>query len=345
MRKGYCDWSKHNDLLREYHDREWGVPVFDDRLQFEYLMLEALQCGLSWSLMLKKREIFRNCFDDFDYEKIARYTQEDALRILNTDGMIRSIAKINAVIQNARCFLEIRHEFGTFSNYIWSFSGGKTIIYNGHEKGAIPAANGLSETVAKDLKKRGFRYLGAVTVYSHLQACGIINDHDEDCPCHQRLVSRFPTVRLAPDRETKTVQYRPIEVVAALIWDGDKFMICQRPEHKARGLLWEFVGGKVEAGETKQEALIRECMEELAVRIDVGNVFMDVVHEYPDITVHLTLFHASVAEGVVQKLEHNDIRFIRPSELGNYDFCPADVEILKKIKATCGGKSFNAVRQ
>lgn len=121
------------------------------------------------------------------------------------------------------------------------------------------------------------------------------------------------------------------EVVAALIWDNDKFMICQRPAHKARGLLWEFVGGKVEAGETKEAALIRECQEELAVTLSVGDVFMEVIHEYPDITVRLTLFNALIAEGVPQKLEHNDIRWITPAEIPQYDFCPADVEILDKI--------------
>ena len=123
------------------------------------------------------------------------------------------------------------------------------------------------------------------------------------------------------------------EVVAALIWDNDKFMICQRPAHKARALLWEFVGGKVEPGETKEQALIRECQEELAVTLSVGDIFMEVVHEYPDITVRLTLFNATIAEGVPQKLEHNDIRWITPLEIPQYDFCPADVEILAKIQA------------
>ena len=123
-----------------------------------------------------------------------------------------------------------------------------------------------------------------------------------------------------------------VEVVAALIWDKDKFMICQRPAHKARGLLWEFVGGKVEPGETKEQALIRECREELDVTLSVGDVFMDVVHEYPDITVHLTLFNATMAEGVPQKLEHNDIKWITAKEISNFNFCPADEEILKKIK-------------
>ena len=122
------------------------------------------------------------------------------------------------------------------------------------------------------------------------------------------------------------------EVVAALIWNKDKFMICQRPAHKARALLWEFVGGKVEPGETKEQALIRECQEELAVTLSVGDMFMDVVHEYPDITVHLTLFNATIAEGAPQKLEHNDIKWIKVSEIDNYEFCPADKEILKKIK-------------
>ncbi|MBQ4160040.1 MAG: (deoxy)nucleoside triphosphate pyrophosphohydrolase [Clostridia bacterium] len=121
------------------------------------------------------------------------------------------------------------------------------------------------------------------------------------------------------------------EVVAALIWDKDKFMICQRPANKARALLWEFVGGKVELGETKQQALIRECQEELAVTLSVGDVFMDVVHEYPDITVHLTLFNATIAEGIPLKIEHNDIRWITPDEIPFYEFCPADEEILEKI--------------
>lgn len=121
------------------------------------------------------------------------------------------------------------------------------------------------------------------------------------------------------------------EVVAALIWDKDKFMICQRPAHKARGLLWEFVGGKVEPGETKEQALIRECQEELAVTLSIGDVFLDVVHEYPDLTVHLTLFNAAILEGIPKKLEYNDIKWITPSEISNYEFCPANVEILKKI--------------
>jgi 8-oxo-dGTP diphosphatase len=126
------------------------------------------------------------------------------------------------------------------------------------------------------------------------------------------------------------------EVVAALIWRGEKFMICQRPAHKARGLLWEFVGGKVEAGETKEQALKRECYEELAIRLSVGEVFMDVIHKYPDIEVHLTLFEATVAEGEPQKLEHNDIKWITPQEISNYAFCPADEEILVKIMKRYG---------
>ena len=124
------------------------------------------------------------------------------------------------------------------------------------------------------------------------------------------------------------------EVVAALIWEGEKFMICQRPAHKARGLLWEFVGGKVEKGETKEQALIRECREELAVTVAPRDIFMDVVHEYPDLTVHLTLFNASITEGVPQMLEHNDIQWITVGEIDNYAFCPADETILARLKET-----------
>ena len=129
------------------------------------------------------------------------------------------------------------------------------------------------------------------------------------------------------------------KVVAALIWDGDRFMICQRPAHKARGLLWEFVGGKVEPGETMEAALIRECREELAVELTVGALFMQVVHTYPDITVELSLFHASICSGEPQKLEHEDIQWITPAQIPNYDFCPADTEILDRIMKQYGGKT------
>ena len=124
-----------------------------------------------------------------------------------------------------------------------------------------------------------------------------------------------------------------IDVVAALIWDNDRFLACQRPANKARALLWEFVGGKIEAGETREDALIRECREELGITVKPLDVFMEVIHEYPDITVHLTLFNATIAEGVPQNLEHNDIKWIKTSEIGNYDFCPADEEILKKMRS------------
>ena len=126
------------------------------------------------------------------------------------------------------------------------------------------------------------------------------------------------------------------EVVAALIWKGDQFMICQRPAHKARGLLWEFVGGKVEPGETREEALVRECREELAVTVSVGDVFMEVTHQYPDLTVHLTLVHASILQGEPQMLEHHDIRYITPAEIPQYDFCPADEVILQRLIQTGG---------
>lgn len=191
----YCDWSRSNDLLTKYHADEWGMPLHDDTKQFEFLMMEAMQCGLNWNMMLQKREIFRACFDGFDYDKVAGYGETEIQRILDTPGMIRSRRKIEAIIHNARCFQKIREEFGSFDHYLWRWSDGKTLLYHSHEKGWIPASNGLSDKISRDLKKRGFRYLGSITVYSHLQACGIINDHDEECPCFARINEANPTVR------------------------------------------------------------------------------------------------------------------------------------------------------
>ena len=196
----YCSWCV-TEADRKYHDEEWGVPLHDDRGQFEFLMLEVMQCGLSWSLMLKKREIFRGCFDNFDYEKISEYGEADIERIMNTEGMIRSRRKIEAIINNAICFRKIREEYGSFSDYLWAYSEGRTILYNGHGDGKIPACNGLSDRISKDLKKRGFKYLGSITVYSHLQACGIINDHGSDCPCYKKITENYPTAKKRKDKE------------------------------------------------------------------------------------------------------------------------------------------------
>ena len=191
-----CPWCLINEIEIKYHDEEWGVPVHDDRKQFEYLMLEVMQCGLSWDIVLKKREIFRSCFDNFDFDIIAGYTEQDVERILNTPGVIRSRRKIEAVIHNARCFQNIRSEYGAFSEYLWNWTGGKTLLYAGHELGDIPASNELSDMISKDLKKRGLKYLGSVTVYAHLQACGIINDHLKDCHCYKKLVDSYDVERV-----------------------------------------------------------------------------------------------------------------------------------------------------
>lgn len=190
-----CDWCLINEKMKRYHDEEWGVPVHDDRKQFEFLMLEVMQCGLNWNMMLQKREVFQQCFEDFDFDRIANYTEADVKRILSTEGMIRSPRKVSAVIHNARCFLAVREKFGSFSKYLWAFSDNQMILYNGHESGIVPAKNGLSDKIAKDLKKRGFQFLGSVTVYAHLQSCGIINDHSEDCPRYRELIESYPTVR------------------------------------------------------------------------------------------------------------------------------------------------------
>ncbi len=184
-----CPWCLGNEKMIRYHDEEWGVPVHDDRKQFEFLMMEVMQCGLNWNMMIQKREIFRGCFDNFDFDKVSAYEETDIDRIMNTEGMIRSRRKIEAVIHNARCFQKIRAEFGSFSKYIWGFTEGKTYLYMGHQKGNVPARNGLSDRISADLKKRGLKYMGSVTVYSHLQACGIINDHWDGCFRYQELIS------------------------------------------------------------------------------------------------------------------------------------------------------------
>ncbi len=187
-----CPWCLCNEKMIKYHDEEWGVPLHEDKKQFEFLMMEVMQCGLNWNMMIQKRDIFRQCFDGFDYVKVAAYTQENVPKIMETKGMIRSQRKIEAVIHNARCFLKLREEFGTFSDYLWGFSEGKTIVYKQHQKSGLPAKNDLSDIISRDLKKRGFKYLGSVTIYSHLQACGIINDHQENCFRYKEVMKDSP---------------------------------------------------------------------------------------------------------------------------------------------------------
>ncbi len=183
-----CAWCMDGGAMQRYHDEEWGVPLHDDQKQFEFLMMECMQCGLSWSLMIKKREIFRSCFAGFDPQRVAAFTDADVARILAVPGMIRSERKIRAIIHNASRFLAIAQEFGSFSRYIWSFTEGKTLIYPAHHCGGWVAKNALSDRISADLKRRGFKYLGSVTVYSHLQACGVINDHEPGCFAYRALL-------------------------------------------------------------------------------------------------------------------------------------------------------------
>lgn len=200
-----CRWCRDNGILQHYHDTEWGYPVRDDRKQFEFLTLEVMQCGLNWTMMLKKRETFRLCFDNFEYEKIAKYGEGDIVRILAVPDMIRSRRKIEAVITNARKFLEISSEYGSFTSYIWHFTGNRTVLYDGHGTGQIPAKTVLSDLISSDLKKRGFKYTGSITVYSHLQANGIVNDHTDDCFLYQKLLDGTRIVRMQNDDDIQPV--------------------------------------------------------------------------------------------------------------------------------------------
>ena len=181
MDRKRCSWCCDNGMIQKYHDEEWGTPLHDDQKHFEFLMMEVMQCGLNWNMMLKKREIFRECFDGFDYQKIAQYDDAKIQKILDTDGMIHSIRKIKAVIHNAQCYLQMIQQFGSFDRYLWNYTNGKTLVYRSHQLGHGVASNPLSDRISKDLKKRGFQYLGSITVYSHLQACGMINDHHPNC--------------------------------------------------------------------------------------------------------------------------------------------------------------------
>ena len=176
-----CDWCKGDKKMLEYHDKQWGIPVHDDIKHFEYISLEVMQCGLNWKMMLDKRDIFNKCFDKFDYEKISKYSEKKIIKILDTEGMIKSRRKIEAIINNAKAFKKIIDEFGSFDNYIWKYTDFKTLIYHKHTLGEYVTHNKLSDEISKDLKKRGFKFLGSITVYSHLQACGMINDHEPKC--------------------------------------------------------------------------------------------------------------------------------------------------------------------
>lgn len=175
-----CGWAK-NELAIHYHDTEWGVPVRDDKKLFEFLILEGAQAGLSWDTVLKKRENYRRAFDDFDAEKIAGYDEQKCAELLLDEGIIRNRLKIVSTVQNARGFLKINEEFGSFNSYIWNFVDGKPIINNWKDLSEIPAKTSVSDAMSKDLKKRGFNFVGSTIMYAFMQACGLVNDHLVSC--------------------------------------------------------------------------------------------------------------------------------------------------------------------
>lgn len=181
MEKIRCGWCEKDDLYRDYHDQEWGKPVYDDETIFEFLVLESFQAGLSWYTILKKRKNFKVAFDDYNYQKIAEYSEEKVEELMQDAGIIRNRLKILATISNAKRFMEVQKEFGSFSEYIWGFVDGKPIDHRRENLSKIPATTEISDALAKDLKKRGFKFLGSTVVYAHMQATGMVNDHVEDC--------------------------------------------------------------------------------------------------------------------------------------------------------------------
>ena len=181
MDKIRCKWAGKDPLYMEYHDTEWGVPLYDDDKLFEFLILETFQAGLSWITVLRKRENFRKAFDGFDYKKIANYNAAKFDELLQNAGIIRNRLKIKATISNAVSFMEIQKEFGSFSKYIWGFTNGKPIKNSWESMEEVPANTSLSDTISKDLKKRGFKFVGTTVIYAHMQATGMVNDHTTDC--------------------------------------------------------------------------------------------------------------------------------------------------------------------
>ena len=179
--KTRCAWCEKDDLYRDYHDQEWGNPVYDDATLFEFLILETFQAGLSWYTILKKRENFRTAFDQFDYVKIAAYAEDKVQELLQDSGIIRNQLKIRATISNAQAFMQVQGEFGSFSNYVWQFTGGEPIVNHWKTLAEIPATTPLSDAISKDLKKRGFKFVGSTVVYAHMQATGMVNDHLLSC--------------------------------------------------------------------------------------------------------------------------------------------------------------------
>jgi DNA-3-methyladenine glycosylase I len=176
-----CDWCGNDPLYMKYHDEEWGVPVHEDRKHFEFLVLESAQAGLSWITILRKRENYRKAYDDFDFIKVAQYDEVKVNELIQDQGIVRNKLKISASINNARMFLEIQEEFGSFDNYIWAFVDNNPLINHWETLSQVPATSELSDKVSKDLKKRGFKFLGSTIIYAHLQATGIINDHITSC--------------------------------------------------------------------------------------------------------------------------------------------------------------------
>lgn len=181
VEKNRCSWCGNDPLYIKYHDEEWGVPIKDDKTLFEFLILETFQAGLSWITILRKRENFRQAFDNFDYEKIAKYDQAKIDSLLQNEGIIRNKLKVHSAVTNAQAFMEVQEEFGSFSNYIWGFVNNKPIKNTLKSHTDAPATTPLSDALSKDLKKRGFKFVGSTVVYAHMQATGMVNDHIESC--------------------------------------------------------------------------------------------------------------------------------------------------------------------
>lgn len=286
-----CAWVGEDPLYIAYHDQEWGVPVFDDRKLFEFLVLEGAQAGLSWLTVLKKREAYRKAFSSFDPVQVARYNEGDVRRLLNNPEIIRNAAKIRAAIQNAKAFLKVQEEFGSFAAYSWGFLNNQPIQNRRKNVGAIPPRSRVSDLWSRDLKKRGFQFVGSTIVYAHMQGVGMVNDHTEDCFRYR------PVCRLAKQCVQTAKKYALFETMlgtCGILWNGEWIQRVQLPEVSKGKTVRKLLGAASAIGTSRPPRRVRVVMQKIAAHL--GGKPQN-FNRIPLVLKHLPTFHQRVLQG------------------------------------------------